>query len=75
VTAFDIFVFAVAAAVLGRGTLRVFAQGGAEALARHREMFNQFPRSAAGVKVFWGAMVVAMLSASLAQLLGLVETR
>lgn len=74
-TAFDLFLFAMAAAVFGRSTVWVFAQGGAEVLARHREMFNQFPRSAAGVKVFWGAMAVAVLSVWLAALLGLIETR
>jgi hypothetical protein len=75
VTAFDIFVFAAWTAALGRATLWVFGEGGAEKLARHREMFNQFPRSATGVKVFWIVMVAATVSGGLAALLGVVKTR
>jgi hypothetical protein len=75
VTAFDIFVFATAIAVLGRGTLWVFGQGGADVLVKHRKMFNQFPSTVTGVKVFWIAMVAGVLSGALATLLGVVERR
>ena len=73
VTPFDVVSLAVGVAMLGRGTLWVFAQGGAEVLARHREMFNHFPKSVTGVKVFWGAMLVAILSGWLATLFGLSQ--
>jgi hypothetical protein len=75
VTAFDIFFLAAAIAVFGRGTLWVFGQGGAEMLARHREMFNQFPKSITGVKVLWGAMLAGVLSGLLITLFGRISPR
>jgi hypothetical protein len=75
VTAFDVFLLAVAIAVFGRGTLWVFGQGGAEVLARHHEMFNQFTKSITGVKILWGAMVAGVLSGMLMTLFGPISPR
>ncbi len=72
VTPYDIVILAIAVAMLGKGTVWVFGQGGADLLVKHRDMFDQFPRSATGVRILWSTIVVAMISGCLATLVGMV---
>jgi hypothetical protein len=56
-TWFEIAFLVVYAGVLLRATWWVYAQGGAERLAEHHEMFKYFPRTKAGVRILWAALI------------------